>query len=449
MSLLVPNGHIGTAPMRVESFEIGVAARPDGIVADSGSCDIGPTPLALDISSSSQKWQRHDLVHMLLAARRLGVPMIVGSAGDTGTDSRVDLYVQMIKEIAAEHELPKFKLGYFYSEQPVEEIRRRLAMGAATAGLGGRDPLTGADLDATDRIVAVAGVHPFLKLLDEGADIIIAGRCSDSAIFAAPALRAGFPEALAYNMGKLLECASFCAEPYGGKESVLGTISADDVKVTAMSPRQRCTVASVASHAMYERANPFFEYVLGGALDMTNCSYEQFDERTCRVTGAEFTAADPLAVKLEGAGRVGERYIGFAAIRDPYTLAHLDEVIAWSREQVGKLFGDGDYQLFFHPYGANAVMGDWEPTPVAAHEVAIVVETVAPTAEEAEEICLTATKQLFYARLPEVKGTAGSVAYLLDEVLPAKPACEWTVNHTLAVDDPMELFRTYMTEAGV
>ena len=98
-------------------------------------------------------------------------------------------------------------------------------------GLDGRAPLDAATLDATDRVVAVAGVHPYIALLDAGADVIIGGRSSDCAIFAAPALRAGFPAALAYYYGKVMECASFCAEPYGGKESVLGEITMDDVKV--------------------------------------------------------------------------------------------------------------------------------------------------------------------------------------------------------------------------
>ena len=40
---------------------------------------------------------------------------------------------------------------------------------------------------------------------------------------------------------------------------MLGEITMDDVKVTAMLPEQRCTIASVAGHAMYERANPFYE----------------------------------------------------------------------------------------------------------------------------------------------------------------------------------------------
>ena len=44
------------------------------------------------------------------------------------------------------------------------------------------------------------------------------------------------PKANAYYLGKVLECASFCAEPYTAKESVIGTITHDDVKVTAMSP---------------------------------------------------------------------------------------------------------------------------------------------------------------------------------------------------------------------
>jgi hypothetical protein len=37
----------------------------------------------------------------------------------------------------------------------------------------------------------------------------------------------------------VLECASFCAEPYGGKETVMGIVSHDDVEVTAMLPAQR------------------------------------------------------------------------------------------------------------------------------------------------------------------------------------------------------------------
>ena len=62
---------------------------------------------------------------------------------------------------------------------------------------------------------------------------------------------------------------------------------------------------------------------------------------------------------------------------------------------------------------------------------------------------MTGLRQMFYARLPQVKGTAGGVAFALDEVMQASPAYRWTLNHTMRVDDPMSLFRTGMTEAGV
>jgi hypothetical protein len=447
LRFLCPNGHLGFAPLKTESFELGVATRPDFLVADSGSDDIGPGPLGHDTSPSPIEWQTHDLERMLLAARELGVPMIIGSAGDTGSNSRVDLYVRIVRELAEKHGLAPFRLGYFYAELEKDELLRRMRAGEVVSGLDGRDALSEAELEATERIVAVAGVHPYVELLDRGADVIIGGRSSDCVIFAAPAIRAGYRPELAYYLGKVLECASFCAEPYGAKETVIGEISDEDVTVTALHPGQRCTVASVAGHAMYERSNPFFETVAGGVLDMSACHYEQLDERTTRVTGPTFTPADPVRVKLEGAGKVGERFVGMAGIRDPYTIAHVDEVIAWSRRQVRERFGDEGYQLHFNVFGRDGVMGDLEPLrDRPSHEVCVVVQGVAPTAAMAQEVCMTATRQMFYARLPEVKGTAGGVAFLLDEVMPASPAYRWTLNHTLRVDDPKELFETHVVE---
>ena len=449
MSFLCPNGHLGFAPLKVESFRLGVAERPDFILADSGSDDIGPGPLGADTSASPLDWQRHDLEHMLLAARALDVPMIIGSAGDTGSDSRVDLYVAMIRDLAREHGLAPFRIGWFYSEVPKRVVGAKLEAGEVVHGLDGRDALSLGELEATERIVAVAGVHPFIDLLDKGADVIIGGRCSDAAVFAAPAIHAGFPEHLAYYLGKVLECASFCAEPYGAKETVIGTITDEDVRVRAIAPFQRCTVASVAGHAMYERSNPYFETVAGGVLDMTDCRYEQFDERTTRVTNPRFVPATEKLVKLEGAAKVGERYVGMAGIRDPYTVERVDDVIAWSREQVRERFGDEGYEVHFNVFGRDGVMGALEPMrDRPGHELCVVVQGIAPTKAMAEEVTMIATRQMFYARLPDVKGTAGGAAFILDEVLPASPAYRWSLNHTVNVDDYRDLFPVHIAEVA-
>jgi len=450
LKIACPNGHLGFAPIRDESFQLGVLEGPDIIAADSGSDDIGPGPLGSDTSTSPEDWQRHDLELMLVASRKLGVPMIIGSSGDTGSNSRVDLYVRIIQELAVKHRMPAFKLGYFYSEVDKAWLKQQMAQGETIEGLDGYAALTEAELDATERVVAMAGVHPFVELLRQGADVIIGGRSSDAALFAAAAIFHGFHDDRAYYLGKVLECASFCAEPYGGKETVMGEISHEDVLVTAMSPQQRCTVASVAGHAMYERSNPYEEFFAGGKLDMTDCRYEQFSKKTTRITGSRFIPSPQVRVKLEGAGKVGERFVGICGIRDPYTIANVDRVIEWARTQVRARFGSDGYELYYNVYGRDGVMGDLEPLrDQPGHELCIMVQGVAPTAKMAQEVAMIGLRQMFYARLPDVKGTAGSVSFPLDEVLHASPAYRWTLNHTVAVRDPMELFPTHMTAAGI
>jgi hypothetical protein len=252
--------------------------------------------------------------------------------------------------------------------------------------------------------------------------------------------------ATAYYAGKLMECASFCCEPFMGKESIFGRITEGDIRVTAMHPGQRCTPASLASHAMYERRDPFREYVASGYVDMTHVRYEQWDEKTARATGATFVASAQPMVKLEGAGKVGERRLAIVGIRDPYTIENIDKAMAWARARLAERFGapeQSGWQVFYHVYGRNGVMGDLEPSPPArAHELGIVCEVVCRDGKRAEEICALASRNLFYARLAEVKGTAGAAALMADEVLIGKPGYEWTLNHITPVENPSALFRT-------
>ena len=123
-------------------------------------------------------------------------------------------------------------------------------------------------------------MHPFIKLLEMGADVIIGGRCGDICFTAAPCIRAGFPEALAYHMGKMIECASLVAEPFMGKETVIGAVSHETsgsrpiIRRSAARSRPRQGIRCMSAR------RPYSEYTLGGTLDMSDCRYEQFDERT-------------------------------------------------------------------------------------------------------------------------------------------------------------------------
>ena len=102
LRIISPNGHLGFAPTKEGSFWIGAKTKPDYYCCDSGSDDVGPGPLGSDTSVSPYDWQKHDLELMLLAAREQGVPMMIGSSGDTGTNSRVDMYVGMIRDLSRE-----------------------------------------------------------------------------------------------------------------------------------------------------------------------------------------------------------------------------------------------------------------------------------------------------------------------------------------------------------
>jgi hypothetical protein len=447
MRILISTGHLGTAPSKEESFRLGMASNPDVLVADGGSADPGPVYLGED--SSMGMFERDEMELFLPAARQQGIPFIIGSAGDTGTNSRVDLFVEMVKDLAIQYKLPKFKVGYYYSNVPKTYVLEKLRQGAIEP-LEGFPDLTEEELEKTSRVVALAGVHPFIKLLDMGADVIIGGRCGDVNFTAAPAIRAGFPEALAYHMGKIIECASLCATPFMGKETVIGTISMDDIKITPYHPAQSCTVASVAGHSMYERIHPNFEYSVGGMLDMSECKYEQFNEKTTKITGSKWIPSNEVWVKLEGAKKVGERWMGIAGIRDPYLVQHIDDLVQYSRDSVSKRFGTEGYTLFYHVFGKNGVMKELEPVKeIRSQEVCIVMECLADTDALGEIILDFGLRMFFLARLPGgIKGTAGAAA-TTKRPMKSSPGFVWSLNHRMRIDNPMELFPVHMTEAGL
>ncbi|MGB9645192.1 MAG: hypothetical protein WA709_06695 [Stellaceae bacterium] len=74
-------------------------------------------------------------------------------------------------------------------------------------------------------------------------------------------------------------------------------------------------------------------------------------------------------------------------MRDPYTIANIDLVTAWARQQVVERFGDSGYELHFTVYGRNAILSDREPLKTTpAHELGIVVQGIAPSKAMAEEV---------------------------------------------------------------
>lgn len=452
---LAPTGNLGHSPIQVESFRAGLARDPHFIAADAGSGDIGPSFLGANARHHPEDWDLYDLRLLLPAAREQGIPLIIGSAGGAGTNRGVDHFVDMIRRVSAELGVRPFRLASIYSDVSKDDLRDRLATGEEIPGLGAMEPLDEVALDATDHVVAMMGVEPIMKALEMGAEVVVAGRACDDALFAALPLLQGYPKGLALHFGKCLECASLVARPSMVKETILGTLRQDAFLLEPMHPGQACTPDAVGAHSMYERVDPYTQAIPGGVLDMHECRFQAVDARVCRVTGSRFIADSRYRVKLEGSGRVGFRAFSIVGIRDPFAIGEIDAILADVRTRVARdyahLLEGRDYRLHFHVYGRNGVMGALEPqTEVTSHELGIVTEVVTPEDQElAMAIAKLVQYRFLFARYPGQKSSGGGAALIVDEALRGEQAAyRWTMDHLLTVEDPLELFPIRLRTIG-
>lgn len=451
VSLLVSTGNLGDNIIEEKSFYEGVRRDIDCFGADAGTADAGPAFLGADMPHNPIEWERHDLEITLAEARKKKVPMIVGSCSTTGTDRGVNLYADIIRSVAKERRMEPFKMALIYSQIPIDDKLRARVHRGESEPLGAGFDLCDDVLDNTTNVTASMGIEQFLFALEQGADVIIAGRACDDAVLACYPIFKGFDRGVSLHMGKAAECASLVCWPQKVKESIIGTVFADCFTIEPMHPDQQATPHSVAAHSMYERTNPFIQAVPGGILDMHASKYEAETDRICRVSGSRFvpSADGTYKVKLEGAGEAGNRVYNLVGVRDTRAIAHMDRILSDTRKKVSEIIGahrDKEYELFFHVYGKNAVMKGNEPVAdTQSHEVAIVIEVISDDIELATSVSKCAKFRFFYMAYPgQMNSSGGAVALLTDEPLYPKNKCyKWTVDHLITLTDPLdpEIFR--------
>lgn len=431
-----------------DSLRRGVARLPHMIGADAGSTDAGPHKLGRGVPDVSRAATARDLGLMIRAGKELGVPVVIGSAGGSGAAPHLEWTWEILREVAARAGIP-LRVALIWADVPRGWVAEGLAAGRVTP-LGAAPPLDQATLQQTVSIVGQMGTEPIVRALDAGAEVVLAGRACDAAIFAAPAIRAGGDRGRAWHMGEILECGAMCAEPGSANDCMLGTLEADRFVIESMNPLRVCTPTSVAGHSLYERSHPWRSEGPGHVLDLSGCRFDALDERRVAVSGSRYQKT-PLRIKLEGSALAGYRTIVIGGVRDPIAIERLDEMleaVEHATQEYFALVGEADWSLRFVVYGRDGVMGALEPVKqITTHEVGILLDVVAGTQELANTVCAYARSQLQHYHYKGILATGANLAF---PTAPSDTPCgsvyRYTVYHLAEVDDPCELFRLELRE---
>jgi hypothetical protein len=450
--VLAATGVLG-AGFKVESLNRGIALEPTFIACDAGSTDSGPAYLGSGKPKLSREACARDLRLLLKARDALRVPLIIGSCGTSGRDVGVDWMAQLAREIAGEERL-HFKAALIKSDQSKAYLKRRLAEHRIRP-LFPAPPISEQVIESS-HVVGMMGTEPIQAALAAGADVVLAGRASDSALYAAIPLTLGADPGLSWHAAKTLECGAACAV-VPAADCMFASIRDDHFDIEPLDLNARCTPQTIAAHTLYENSNPFLLTEPSGVIDTERAEYQALSDRLVRVTGSRFREATQYTVKLEGSQLVGYQTVVTGGIRDPYIIRALDTLLPKARAffdaRIADLFPgqltSKDYDISYRIYGRDAVMGRLEPerNSATAYEVGVLITITAPTQELANKIATFVSHVSAHLPVPEYHGIISSIAYPFSPPeLPRGAVYRFSLNHVVAPDDPYEMFRTEFVE---
>jgi hypothetical protein len=447
--VLVPTGALGITFDRA-ALARGVAAKPDIIAVDGGSTDSGPGSLGSGTSKYSRAATKSEWRDLMVARAEAGVPLVIGTSGTCGTDATVDWMFEITRELAIELD-QRLKVARLYSSQTPAYVAKALVDGRITP-LSPAPEISAPALHGMSNIVALGGAEQIQAALATGADIVVAGRTTDTAINSALPLERAEHAGAAWHGAKIGECGALCTtNPTGGV--ILLEFDRQGFTVEPLVENACCTPHSVSWHMLYENSDPFILYEPGGHLDVTSARYEAIDARRVRVTGSRWVAGR-YTVKLEGATLAGYQTSILAVLRDPHYVTRAQkwahELHAYLTSQIAHRMGlNADaYSLEFRLIGMNSALGSVENRRGDPVEVGILGLITAQTAETAEEIGkLINPYVLHYPLTKEEELPTFAFPYS-----PAQsergPLYEFVLNHVMELDHPMQTFRLEVWEVG-
>jgi hypothetical protein len=445
VKVLAATGMLGTG-FSEESFEYALTLQPDVIGCDAGSSDPGPFYLAEGSAMVSRQATKRDLRLILKGALANNIPMLVGSCGTGGGNKQVNWTLDIIREIAAE-EMLNFKLAYIYSEIHPEQLLEWYKQNKIIP-LDDAPEINESIINNLKIVVGQMGSDPFIKALENGAQVVLAGRASDTSIFSAVPIMKGLNHGPTWHASKVLECGAGCVEQRMHPDCMFAWIDEDHFRVEPPNKKMRCTPVSVVSHSLYENADPYHLYEPSGMMDLSSSVYEQDGDRAVNVFGSQYVHADKHTIKLEGIEHCGFRRIAMGGIRDTIVLKQLDFFLQEASERVKKKAKESlgliesDFKLLYKVYGQSGSMSDMEPLKEnLGHEVGLLMEVIASTPESAQGVMSIAWHTLLHHPVKEWSGLISNLAFPFSPPdADMGPVYRFALNHVVEVEDPCQLF---------
>ena len=446
--VLVPSGVLGLG-FDNNAFENGLKLSPDIISIDGGSTDSGPFSLGTGTSKYSRSSIKSEWKTLMIGRAKLNIPLIIGSCGTCGTNNMVDWMEEITIEIATELN-QKLKIAKLYCEISKKELKKKFK----NKQIYQLDPPVLLNEDKIDRmahIVALAGAEQIQNALKTDADIILAGRTTDTAIISALPLMKGANLGSSWHGAKVAECGALCStDPTSGV--VMIEFDKNGFIVFPTSKNAKCTPYTVSAHMLYENSDPFKLYEPGGYMDVSKATYKALDNKKVIVTGAKWLKDKNYFVKLEGAQISGYQTSSLILIRDK---KYVNNIEKWTSKlkkflckEINKRMSLSfkDYNLQFRHIGKNATLGDLENKKNELTEVGVLCIVTANKHDISIEITKLINPFLLHYPLSDNEELP-TFAFPFSPVHADRGALyEFSLNHKLKLKDPMSIFTIKLNE---
>ena len=281
------------------------------------------------------------------------------------------------------------------------------------------------------------------------ADIIIAGRATDTAIIAALPIARGCHRGAAWHGAKIAECGALATtNPNSGV--ILMSFDETGFTITPLAENTAATPYTVSAHMLYENADPYILHEPGGWLDVREATYTALDEVSVRVEGSIWKDTAPYTVKLEAARRTGFQTVSLVLVRDNHYREHIEDWVAAltaSFQKKAAKNGLTDMKLELRIIGRNAALGALENLGISAGEFGVMAIFTGPSQQQANEAAKLLNPDLLHLPLTPHEPMPTFAFPFSPPEMDRGASYEFCMHHIMAINDPLSAFRLEIRES--